>query len=122
LKSQDRQWQLCLKIMERDMRREWNNPERVRASGKPLIASMSSIEDIRAAAAVAKGRKVASHVVAFVVPGSGLVKAQAEAEGLDKVGGVDDRNCHAVRTPRTNGGGTLKTDAENIGAKVENSL
>ena len=73
------------------MRREWNNPERVRASGKPLIASMSSIEDIRAAAAVAKGRKVASHVVAFVVPGSGLVKAQAEAEGLDKVGGVDDR-------------------------------
>ncbi|NEL41745.1 MAG: 3-isopropylmalate dehydratase large subunit, partial [Xanthomonas perforans] len=40
----------------------------------------------RAAAAVAKGRKVASTIKqALVVPGSGLVKAQAEAEGLDKV-------------------------------------
>ena len=43
------------------------------------------IEDLRAAAAVAKGRKVASHVNALVVPGSGLVKEQAEAEGLDKI-------------------------------------
>jgi 3-isopropylmalate/(R)-2-methylmalate dehydratase large subunit len=43
------------------------------------------IEDLRAAAAVAKGRKVASTVSAMVVPGSGLVKAQAEAEGLDKI-------------------------------------
>jgi 3-isopropylmalate/(R)-2-methylmalate dehydratase large subunit len=43
------------------------------------------IEDLRAAAAVAKGRKVASTVNAMVVPGSGIVKAQAEAEGLDKV-------------------------------------
>ncbi len=43
------------------------------------------IEDLRAAAAVAKGRKVASHVGAMVVPGSGLVKEQAEAEGLDKI-------------------------------------
>ena len=43
------------------------------------------IEDIRAAAAVAKGRKVASTVGAMVVPGSGLVKEQAEAEGLDKI-------------------------------------
>jgi len=43
------------------------------------------IEDLRAAAAVAKGRKVASHVQAMVVPGSGLVKHQAEEEGLDKV-------------------------------------
>ncbi|MGL1204204.1 aconitase family protein, partial [Vibrio parahaemolyticus] len=42
------------------------------------------IEDLRAAAAVAKGRKVASHVQAMVVPGSGLVKHQAEEEGLDK--------------------------------------
>ncbi len=40
------------------------------------------IEDIRAAAAVAKGRKVAPGVQALVVPGSGLVKKQAEAEGL----------------------------------------
>jgi 3-isopropylmalate/(R)-2-methylmalate dehydratase large subunit len=43
------------------------------------------IEDLRAAAAVAKGRKVAGHVNAMVVPGSGLVKYQAEEEGLDKI-------------------------------------
>jgi 3-isopropylmalate/(R)-2-methylmalate dehydratase large subunit len=46
----------------------------------------SRIEDLRAAAAVARGRKVAPTVrQALVVPGSGLVKAQAEAEGLDQV-------------------------------------
>ncbi len=46
----------------------------------------SRIEDFRAAAAVAKGRKVAASVKqALVVPGSGLVKAQAEAEGLDRI-------------------------------------
>jgi len=46
----------------------------------------SRIEDLRAAAAIAKGRKVASTIKqAIVVPGSGLVKAQAEAEGLDKI-------------------------------------
>ena len=46
----------------------------------------SRIEDLRAAAEVAKGRKVAASVKqALVVPGSGLVKAQAEAEGLDQV-------------------------------------
>jgi 3-isopropylmalate/(R)-2-methylmalate dehydratase large subunit len=45
----------------------------------------SRIEDLRAAAAVAKGRKVADGVRAMVVPGSGLVKAQAEEEGLDQV-------------------------------------
>ncbi|MEO8713951.1 MAG: 3-isopropylmalate dehydratase large subunit [Acetobacteraceae bacterium] len=43
------------------------------------------IEDLRAAAAVARGRKVADGVRAMVVPGSGLVKQQAEAEGLDRV-------------------------------------
>ena len=43
------------------------------------------IEDIRAAAAVAKGRHVAANVRAMVVPGSGIVKHQAEAEGLDVV-------------------------------------
>ncbi len=43
------------------------------------------IEDMRAAAAVAQGRHVAAHVRALVVPGSGLVKRQAEAEGLDRV-------------------------------------
>jgi 3-isopropylmalate/(R)-2-methylmalate dehydratase large subunit len=43
------------------------------------------IEDLRAAAAVAKGHKVSGHVSAMVVPGSGQVKIQAEKEGLDKV-------------------------------------
>ena len=43
------------------------------------------LEDIRAAAAVAKGRKVAAGVQALVVPGSGLVKQQAEKEGLDRI-------------------------------------
>jgi 3-isopropylmalate/(R)-2-methylmalate dehydratase large subunit len=46
----------------------------------------SRIEDLRQAAAVARGRRVAPNVkLAMVVPGSGLVKAQAEAEGLDRV-------------------------------------
>ena len=50
----------------------------------------SRIEDLRAAAEVAqkaidKGRKVADHVDAMVVPGSGLVKARAEEEGLDRI-------------------------------------
>ncbi|MFI4935289.1 MAG: 3-isopropylmalate dehydratase large subunit [Caulobacterales bacterium] len=45
----------------------------------------SRIEDLRAAAAIANGRQVAPHVRAMVVPGSGLVKAQAEAEGLDEI-------------------------------------
>ncbi len=45
----------------------------------------SRIEDLRAAAKVAEGKKVSAHVSAMVVPGSGLVKEQAEAEGLDKI-------------------------------------
>src|SRR5688500_14885991 len=46
----------------------------------------SRIEDLRAAAAVVKGRRVSSGVkLALVVPGSGLVKTQAEREGLDRV-------------------------------------
>ncbi len=46
----------------------------------------SRIEDLRAAAAVLKGRKKAANIKwAIVVPGSGLVKAQAEAEGLDRI-------------------------------------
>jgi 3-isopropylmalate/(R)-2-methylmalate dehydratase large subunit len=54
---------------------------------KAFIGSCTNgrIEDIRAAAAVAKGRKVADGVLAMVVPGSGLVKHQAEEEGLDKI-------------------------------------
>ena len=43
------------------------------------------IEDLRAAAAIARGKRVDPAVKAMVVPGSGLVKQQAEAEGLDKV-------------------------------------
>jgi len=45
----------------------------------------SRIEDLRAAASVADGRRVADGVRALVVPGSGLVKRQAEAEGLDRI-------------------------------------
>ena len=45
----------------------------------------SRIEDLRAAAAVANGRKVSPSVYAMVVPGSGLIKEQAEEEGLDRV-------------------------------------
>jgi 3-isopropylmalate/(R)-2-methylmalate dehydratase large subunit len=46
----------------------------------------SRIEDLRAAAAVVKGKRIAANVrAALVVPGSGLVKAQAEKEGLDRV-------------------------------------
>lgn len=54
---------------------------------KVFIGSCTNgrMEDLRAAAAVVKGRKVAASVGAIVVPGSGLVKEQAELEGLDKV-------------------------------------
>ncbi len=45
----------------------------------------SRIEDLRAAATIAAGRKVADGVRAMIVPGSGLVKAQAEEEGLDQI-------------------------------------
>jgi 3-isopropylmalate/(R)-2-methylmalate dehydratase large subunit len=64
---------------------------------KAFIGSCTNgrIEDLRAVAQVAKGRKVADHVHALVVPGSGLVKEQAEAEGLDEIlvaAGFDWRN------------------------------
>ncbi len=54
---------------------------------KVFIGSCTNgrIEDLRAAAAVAQGRKVAAGVQAMIVPGSGLVKLQAEAEGLDEI-------------------------------------
>ena len=45
----------------------------------------SRIEDLREAAAILKGRTVAAHVSAMVAPGSGLVREQAEAEGLDRI-------------------------------------
>ena len=65
-----------------------NTPINEIAVDKVFIGSCtnSRIEDLRAAAEVAKGRKVATNVkLALVVPGSGLVKEQAEAEGLDKI-------------------------------------
>jgi 3-isopropylmalate/(R)-2-methylmalate dehydratase large subunit len=55
---------------------------------KVFIGSCTNgrIEDMRAAAAVARGRKIAPNVkLAMVVPGSGLVKAEAEREGLDRI-------------------------------------
>ena len=67
---------------------EANTPIAEIAIDKVFIGSCtnSRIEDLRAAAAVAKGKHVASSVkLAMVVPGSGLVKAQAEQEGLDKI-------------------------------------
>jgi 3-isopropylmalate/(R)-2-methylmalate dehydratase large subunit len=45
----------------------------------------SRMEDLRAAANIVKGKKVAASVSAMVVPGSGLIKEQAEAEGLDQI-------------------------------------
>jgi 3-isopropylmalate/(R)-2-methylmalate dehydratase large subunit len=67
---------------------EANTPMNQIMIDKVFIGSCtnSRIEDLRAAAAVAKGKHVASNVkLAMVVPGSGLVKAQAEQEGLDKI-------------------------------------
>jgi 3-isopropylmalate/(R)-2-methylmalate dehydratase large subunit len=65
-----------------------NTPITEISPDKVFIGSCTNgrIEDLRAAAAVAKGRKVAGSVTqAMVVPGSGLVKAQAEAEGLAQI-------------------------------------
>ena len=54
---------------------------------KVFIGSCTNgrIEDLREAAKILKDKKIASHVHAMVVPGSGLVKEQAEQEGLDKI-------------------------------------
>jgi 3-isopropylmalate/(R)-2-methylmalate dehydratase large subunit len=65
-----------------------NTPITDIAIDKVFIGSCtnSRIEDLRAAAAIARGRRVAANVkLALVVPGSGSVKVQAEAEGLDRV-------------------------------------
>jgi 3-isopropylmalate/(R)-2-methylmalate dehydratase large subunit len=67
---------------------EPNTPVAQIAIDRVFIGSCtnSRIEDLRAAAAVARGRRVASNVRhVMVVPGSGLVKAQAEQEGLDRI-------------------------------------
>jgi len=54
---------------------------------KVFIGSCTNgrLEDLRAVAAIAQGRRVSPHVQALVVPGSGLVKEAAEKEGLDKI-------------------------------------
>jgi 3-isopropylmalate/(R)-2-methylmalate dehydratase large subunit len=54
---------------------------------KVFIGSCTNgrIEDFRAAAAVLEGKTISDHVTGLVVPGSGLVKEQAEAEGLDRI-------------------------------------
>ena len=54
---------------------------------KVFIGSCTNgrIEDLREAAKILKDKKIADHVNAMVVPGSGLVKEQAEQEGLDKI-------------------------------------
>ncbi|MDQ7005553.1 MAG: 3-isopropylmalate dehydratase large subunit [Ghiorsea sp.] len=65
-----------------------NTPMQDITVDKVFIGSCTNarIEDFRAAASIAKGYKVADNIkLAMVVPGSGLVKAQAEAEGLDKI-------------------------------------
>jgi 3-isopropylmalate/(R)-2-methylmalate dehydratase large subunit len=81
----------------------------------------SRIEDMRAAAAVLKGRTKAANVRwAIVVPGSGLVKAQAEAEGLDRIfieaglrmarTGLFGLPCHEPRQGAS--GRTLRLDSQ----------
>jgi 3-isopropylmalate/(R)-2-methylmalate dehydratase large subunit len=72
----------------------------------------SRIEDLRAAAAIARGRRVAAGVRALVVPGSGLVKHQAEEEGLDRIfleAGFEWRepgcsNCMSMNNDRAENG------------------
>jgi homoaconitase/3-isopropylmalate dehydratase large subunit len=64
----------------------------------------SRIEDLRAAAAIVRGRRIASNVrLAMVVPGSGRVKEQAEREGLDRIF-KDTGRTHAPGEPGDGGG------------------
>ncbi len=77
-------WERALQYMGLDA----NTPISEIKIDKVFIGSCTNgrIEDMRAAAAIAKGKKVAGNVkLAMVVPGSGLVKQQAEQEGLDKI-------------------------------------
>jgi len=66
---------------------EPNTPVNEIKIDKVFIGSCTNgrIEDLRAVSKIAKGRKVAATVDAMIVPGSGLVKEQAEQEGLDKI-------------------------------------
>ena len=78
------------------------------------------IEDLRAAAKVAEGKTVNGHVNAMIVPGSGLVKEQAEAEGLDKIfikAGFEWREpgcsmCLAMNPGQAEAGRALRLDLE----------
>lgn len=90
-----------------------NTPMTKIALDKIFIGSCtnSRIEDLKAAASIVKGKKIASNIKeALVVPGSGLVKAQAEKEGLDKIfkdAGFQWRNpgcsmCLAMNADRLN--------------------
>jgi 3-isopropylmalate/(R)-2-methylmalate dehydratase large subunit len=77
-------WQRALDYMDLQP----NTPITEIRIDKVFIGSCTNgrIEDMRAAAAVARGKKIAANVkLAMVVPGSGLVKVQAEKEGLDKI-------------------------------------
>ena len=66
---------------------EPNTPIKDIKIDKVFIGSCTNgrIEDLRDAAKILKDKKISNHVQAFVVPGSGLVKEQAEQEGLDKI-------------------------------------
>ena len=66
---------------------EPNTPINEIEVNKVFIGSCTNgrIEDLRAVSKIAKGRKVEKNVHAMIVPGSGLVKEQAEKEGLDKI-------------------------------------
>ena len=78
------------------------------------------IEDLRAASKIVAGKTVNPSVIAMVVPGSGLVKEQAEAEGLDKIfkaAGFDWREpgcsmCLAMNEDRLEAGRALRFDLE----------
>ncbi len=78
------------------------------------------IEDLRAAAKIAEGKHVNANVNAMIVPGSGLVKEQAEAEGLDKIfkaAGFDWREpgcsmCLAMNPGQAGAGRALRLDVE----------
>ena len=78
------------------------------------------IEDLRAAAKIVEGRHINGNLTAMVVPGSGLVKEQAEAEGLDRIfkaAGFEWREpgcsmCLAMNADKLAAGGALRLDLE----------
>ena len=87
---------------------EGGEPIRELAIDRAFIGSCTNgrIEDMRAAAEVARGRRIAPSVRAMVVPGSTMVKQHAEAEGLDRVfteAGFDWRNAGCSMCVAMNG-------------------